>query len=1039
MFQYHNLGRGKKTIKVQAMAQDPARNLYVGTDAGLFKYNGIEFQRRDATGDTGIASVTALAFQGAVLWVGGLQGELNRLRNDTVYRFTHPRYTIASRITGFAVDDKGSLYVATYGDGIYVVQGDSMRHLTAEQGLSDDFVYTITAHAGFLWAGTDAGITRITPGTDEMLQLSMKDGLPDNIVRSMTPAGDSALYIGMYDLGICKLNTATMKFEPLPGQPEVWEHGAVDALVLDNRGTLWAGTKDLGLVCIKTGTRPGNIRVFSEVNGLGSNRILSLLQDAEQNLWIATHKGLSLYSGSTFEYLTRDDGLLGENIYDFLVDRNGNYWICSDKGVVKFSYSASGEGLLQTYLENDGTLNRQIVSIYEDHTGMIWMGSYGNGLYRLNTATGEMKNFGRANGLENTNIMDIVQDPAGNLWLATLGGGVARVSFTNGGEHIEHIRGNELMSMYVYALMFDREGDLWIGTDGAGVACYDDVHKTFKSNFGDELASTTVYAMCEDSEGHKWFATADHGLFRYSRGAWANYNESHGLRSNGVVALTSSSSGDLIAIHSMGIDVLKQGENHFTEYNTDKEGFNFEPNLNACFNDHDNIWIGTESGVVKFSFGTTGLDQQTPAVTLTGLRVLYEPRSFRDTEFDYGENHFVFDYLGIWMRSPSDIRYKYILEGFDKQWSFETESRNATYSNLPPGNYTFRVITTNGNGAWSDETEATYSFVILKPFWMKWWFYVLLALAVIASVALFIHVRTRRLREEKKRLEDEVVKRTEEIRYQKDVIQEKNKEIVDSINYARRIQSAILPPDRLMKDHLPGSFVLYKPKDIVAGDFYWMETVGETVLFAAADCTGHGVPGAMVSVVCHNALNRAVREFGLTEPARILDVVLKLVIEQFSKSEEDVKDGMDIALCAYHTETRELQYSGAQNPLWIVSPNAQKVKGDKEPHSIRPGVYLHEVKPDKQPIGKYAEPRPFTNHTLSLEPGEVIYIFSDGYADQFGGPRGKKFKYSTLKELLLSIQDRSMEQQRVILEQRFREWQGELEQVDDVCIIGVRV
>jgi serine phosphatase RsbU (regulator of sigma subunit) len=269
-------------------------------------------------------------------------------------------------------------------------------------------------------------------------------------------------------------------------------------------------------------------------------------------------------------------------------------------------------------------------------------------------------------------------------------------------------------------------------------------------------------------------------------------------------------------------------------------------------------------------------------------------------------------------------------------------------------------------------------------------------------------------------------------------LEEKNKEITDSIQYAKRIQSAILPPLKVVKEYLQESFILYKPKDIVAGDFYWMETIGDEsrvmsnesptlktqhskhILFAAADCTGHGVPGAMVSVVCNNGLNRSVREYGLTDPGEILNKTREIVIAEFEKSEEEVKDGMDIALCSLEGNT--LKYAGANNPLWI----------------IRNGEII-ETKADKQPIGKFEELLPYTTHIFELEKGDSIYIFSDGYVDQFGGEKGKKFKAKAFRELLLSIQDQSMDNQKTIIDEAFENWRGDLEQIDDVCVIGVRI
>lgn len=255
---------------------------------------------------------------------------------------------------------------------------------------------------------------------------------------------------------------------------------------------------------------------------------------------------------------------------------------------------------------------------------------------------------------------------------------------------------------------------------------------------------------------------------------------------------------------------------------------------------------------------------------------------------------------------------------------------------------------------------------------------------------------------------------------QKLQVEEKNREILDSITYAKRIQSAILPPDRVVKEYLEDSFILYKPKDIVAGDFYWLEALDGKILFAAADCTGHGVPGAMVSVVCNNGLNRSVREHGLTDPGEILNRTREIVKEEFDKSDDNVKDGMDIALCCLEGNT--LKYAGANNPLWI----------------IRNGELL-EIKADKLPVSTYVFVEKYTTHTIELQPGDTIYLFSDGYADQFGGERGKKMKARAFKEKLLSIQGLSMSDQRRTIDEAFEAWRGDLEQVDDVCVIGVRV
>ncbi|MEX1001936.1 MAG: SpoIIE family protein phosphatase [Crocinitomicaceae bacterium] len=303
------------------------------------------------------------------------------------------------------------------------------------------------------------------------------------------------------------------------------------------------------------------------------------------------------------------------------------------------------------------------------------------------------------------------------------------------------------------------------------------------------------------------------------------------------------------------------------------------------------------------------------------------------------------------------------------------------------------------------------------------------------------HKKNDQLRAQKAEIEEKNLllnSANQEITLAKHEIEEKNHEIMDSINYAKRIQTAILPPDSYWKKNLPNSFVLYLPKDVVAGDFYWMETIENEVLFAAADCTGHGVPGAMVSVVCHNAMNRVVREFGMHQPAEILDKVTDLVIETFERSDHEVKDGMDISLCGLTLDSMQLEFSGAHNPLWLVRKGNQTYEGLSLSMELGDSS-LYEIKADKQPVGKFEHRDPFTYNKITVQKGDVIYLSTDGFPDQFGGDKGKKLKTKNFKKLLMDIHQKPLDEQRSVLEEEFMSWKGEFEQLDDVCVIGLRV
>lgn len=315
---------------------------------------------------------------------------------------------------------------------------------------------------------------------------------------------------------------------------------------------------------------------------------------------------------------------------------------------------------------------------------------------------------------------------------------------------------------------------------------------------------------------------------------------------------------------------------------------------------------------------------------------------------------------------------------------------------------------------------------------------ILMTIAAMASAKIVEARIQARLRNHQEELEKMVEIRTNELQDAVDQLQEYNgllkqsndqnenllREITASISYAQTIQNAILPSHKLVKEYFNESFIIYLPKDIVAGDFYWMEvpTISENegVFFAVADCTGHGVPGAIMSVLCNNALNRSIREFGFRDPGQILNCTRDIVNREFSKNDSILNDGMDIALCKINGQ--ELSFAGAHNPLWIIRD------GD-----------LIELKADKQPIGRFVQEQPFNTTTFQLQKDDMIYLFSDGYCDQFGGPAGKKFKPSSLRELLKRIYQRTADEQRQLLIDEFSNWKGDLEQVDDVCVVGFKV
>ncbi len=291
--------------------------------------------------------------------------------------------------------------------------------------------------------------------------------------------------------------------------------------------------------------------------------------------------------------------------------------------------------------------------------------------------------------------------------------------------------------------------------------------------------------------------------------------------------------------------------------------------------------------------------------------------------------------------------------------------------------------------------------------------------------------------EEIKQQKEEISAQRDLAANQRDLIIEQKKELTDSIHYAYRIQSAAIPSDEYISSILSDYFILYKPRDIVSGDFYWLGKYGNKIVILAADCTGHGVPGAFMSMLGVAFLNEIVNKENITSPADILNKLREDIIKALKQKgkEGESKDGMDVAAITIDTETNKLEYSGANNPLYIVKSKKVKVESEK----IDEFEGLTEIKANKQPVAIYIKMEPFINHEINLQKNDIIYIFSDGYADQFGGPKGKKFKYKPFKRLLLENINKPMKKQKEILNKTFEEWKGELEQIDDVLVLGIKI
>jgi len=595
------------------------------------------------------------------------------------------------------------------------------------------------------------------------------------------------------------------------------------------------------------------------------------------------------------------------------------------------------------------------------------------------------------------------------------------------------------------------------------------------------LSNNYVYSILEDSQGNLWFGSRKGGVSMYNGETFTHFTEKEGLSNNNVYSILEDSNSNMWISTEKGLNLIVFGPDgaspviHIYSNQDGMKGSFFYPN--SVLSDRENrIWWGSVKGLTMLDINNLKIQVKPPAtMQLNRIEINEQFVDYRqlqesagkgikfngvarfynypfNLELPYNRNHLTFYFSAIDWSAPHKIKYSYKMEDLDENWSRPTSEANADYRNLPYGTFTLKVHAIGAAQKWSEALE--YTFTINPPWWHTWWARTGYGITILLLIFGIIQWRTVKLKQRQKELVIEVRNATKEIRAQKeevesqrdeieaqrnlvteqkDKIQKQKEAMTDSIEYAKRIQAATLPPDEVLRYLLPKHFILYKPLDIVSGDFYWLTQKKEKIIIAVADCTGHGVPGAFMSMLGSALLNDIVNNVKNTLQANLIlnelrdQVILSL---RQTGAVDEARDGMDISLCILDMDHMTLQYAGAQNPLYHV----------------RNGK-LTEVKADRMPIGISSEAaKSFTNHVLTLQKNDALYLFSDGYTDQLGGERRKRFMTSRFKQLLIEIQDRIMFDQKAILEQKLNEWMGltglyerKYEQIDDILVMGIRI
>lgn len=784
------------------------------------------------------------------------------------------------------------------------------------------------------------------------------------------------------------------------------------------------------------------VSIMGKKNGLSEYTILSLFQDHEKNIWIGTFNfGAISYTYSGFQFLDQDFNFSNQRIQDIYEDKSRRVWVATGDYLNIVTPLPNNEYKVEL-IDKDHKGNKLPKSyrvIHEDSKGYMWFGST-EGLIEYHS--GKYTRYSTYDGLTHNFVQDIYEDSEGNLWFATFGGvsllskeqrNSARKEFKN------YTIKDGLPHNQVTSIIENEKGHILFGTR-KGLVKYDGyLFQTF--NKDDGLINNFITSIKKDKKGRVWLVTAS-GLSLFEDDKFKNYTTKEGLNSDTPYLLEIDDLGHVWVGTNKGLNELKLNDRDSIEnvkhYGLDNEIMNSEFNSGAVMKDSRGVlWFGMQTGILKFDRSLFCNEAEEPKVKINQVRVFLKSFDIpSDRTFSYDENHITFDFIGFGYNRTDKVKYQYKLEGLDKDWFPVTEENFATWSNIPHGKYTFLLKACSKNGIWNEE-PVKYDFRIIPPFWKTKWFIILCVITFGGGLFAAVKYRLRRLEIARKLLQFKVLERTKELKEKnnqlvkeqdktKKVLEElrlRDKDITDSLNYAKRIQEAIMPPDEIINEILPKSFVYFKPKGIVSGDFFWIHEEGDDLFVTVVDCTGHGVPGALMSIVGFKLLVQAVNIKGLIKPAEILFEMNKGVRGTLRQTtdEDSVKDGMDVSLVKYNKKTRVVEYAGAFNPLYYVRNGEMNVlRGNRFPIGIFDGDQI----------------KAFDNHEFQLEKGDTFYIFSDGYVDQFGGSLNKKFKYKPFREMLLQLSEYEFSEQKEKLHQRLVDWKGQNEQIDDICIIG---
>jgi len=1021
-FSKYSIEQGLPQQYIYSLNQDNKGFIWIGTGDGISKFDGIEFI--NYTTKEGLAEnfiSCSAQRQKDIIWLGHNKGGISRIVDGKIIAIVADSL-VGSKITDIIVDQDNYVW-ATSQNGYLIKISPKLVVKKFDLFANQKNIYSIAGKVeDKLLVGTDDGLfiwqlnQLLEPHTFKAVK-RLEHKKIDCIKKSMFH--ENNYWVGSSETGLYQLDyNADGKILTRHFDDEVIDASGVQHIEEDENKNLWLSTYSglYKLIYDEKLKGIGSTIRFGEENGIG-DFVKTSLVDREGNTWIGMYgEGLAMLKDEIFTFYNHSADNSIPNDTRCFIYRDSTKWYGLSKGFLK----VNKDGEKKYYSAINGFKDVPVTCII-GRGEELFLGTDGEGLFRFNIENETFtKEFLVTSFLAN-NIHSMLAN-INDLWIASDAGLIKRNFTSNRSELYNTLRGLRHNSIFDITRL--KDGSIVFGSHCNELTYINENGEISYQMVADLNQLMDIVDVEVDGNNNLWLATLGNGVYKQEGDTFIQISIEQGLKSDYCYSIISDNKNGIWVGHRGGLSRISKGSLSVEVFDS-KKGIVVDFNKGATYSDKkNNIWFGTNEKLIKFNPKKFLINTIPPAVSIKNIIVSDKKIDLKENiKLPYDLYKLKVDFIGISFKQPEGVKYQYYLEGYDIDWSESSTNNIANYPRIDDGKYTFYVKACNNDGFCSEETLA-FSITIEAPYWKKWWFILAAFIALVLLIYLIIKYREKRQKEIQKNLEIELDIRTEEVVKKSEEIEEKNKNITDSINYALRIQKSILPSKSLMKNLFPESFIFYQPRDIVSGDFYWYERIGNKFIVACADCTGHGVPGAFMSMISSTLFKEIAHQYQITEPSEFLYKLDELLNSTLKKSKNTkIHDGLDMSLCVFDLDSNTVQFSGAYRPFIIIKDN-ELIRYKTTPFSIGGDDYVK---------------KEFNTTSLQLDKGDMVYLFTDGFPDQFGGVRGKKLYLKGFEAMLEKLLHLEIDEQSEYISQFFKDWKEGYKQIDDVLVMGIKI